>query len=378
MPDNPSETVVLAQSLIKRPSVTPDDAGCQPLIAKRLQAAGFTTENLPFGDVNNLWAVYGTSGPLFVFAGHTDVVPVGDLAVWKHPPFGAVIENGLLYGRGAADMKSSIAAMVIATERLLNTTQIKGRIGLLITSDEEGPAVDGTVKVVEHLQQSNVKPDWCIVGEPTSTTRLGDIIKNGRRGSMNGELVITGKQGHVAYPHLADNPIHRSTSALHELCEEKWDNGDEYFPPTTFQISNVNAGTGAENVIPGDLVIKFNFRFSTQSSTDELQNRVVRILEKHGLTYQLHWRISGQPFITEQGKLVNATVEAIEEVCGITAELSTSGGTSDGRFIATSGAEVLELGPRNDTIHQANECVSCADLDTLTRVYENVMRRLLT
>lgn len=373
-----SATVELAQSFIKKQSVTPDDADCQQLIASRLEPVGFDVQNLPFGEVKNLWATYGTEGPLFVFAGHTDVVPTGPADTWTHPPFAAVVDNNMLYGRGAADMKSSIAAMVVATERLLADTELKGRIGFLITSDEEGPAVDGTVKVVSHLQKSGVNIDWCIVGEPTSTSRLGDVIKNGRRGSMNGELIIKGKQGHVAYPHLADNPVHRASGAIQELCNESWDTGNEFFPPTSFQISNIHAGAGTENVIPGELAITFNFRFSTESTTDQLQERVTRVLEKHELTYKLKWRISGHPFITERGPLVEATVGAIRDVCAIQTELSTSGGTSDGRFIAPTGAEVLELGPLNDTIHQVDERVSCSDLNTLTDVYENILRRLLT
>ncbi|OED38321.1 succinyl-diaminopimelate desuccinylase [Chromatiales bacterium (ex Bugula neritina AB1)] len=371
-------SIALAQALIKKPSVTPADAGCQQLLAKRLAALGFAIEPLPFGEVSNLWACYGTSGPLFVFAGHTDVVPAGALESWTHPPFDAAIDNGFLYGRGAADMKSSIAAMVVAVERLLHDTKINGRIGFLITSDEEGPAVNGTAKVVEHLTTCGINMDWCIVGEPTSTSTLGDTIKNGRRGSMNGKLIVQGKQGHVAYPHLANNPVHTALAALAELTNEQWDNGNEFFPPTSFQISNIHSGTGAENVIPGNMEISFNFRFSPEVTDKQLQQRVNAILKKHNFPYELSWRVSGQPFITGRGALVKATADAIARNCNIDTELSTSGGTSDGRFIAPTGAEVLEFGPVNATIHQIDECVSCTDISTLSAVYEDILRRLLT
>ncbi len=372
-----SKTIDLAQQLIRCESVTPNDAGCQKIITDRLGNVGFQHENLRFEDVDNLWSVTQGEGPLFVFAGHTDVVPTGPLENWTHPPFAATIHKDYLFGRGAADMKSSIAAMVVAVERVLDKGDINGRIGFLITSDEEGPAVNGTVKVVEHLQSNKVKMNWCVVGEPTSTDHLGDIIKNGRRGSLNGDLVVKGKQGHVAYPHLGINPVHEFSAALSTLTQERWDNGNEFFPATTFQISNLNAGTGADNVIPGDLSVRFNFRFSTEVTAEELKDRVKKILDASDLNYEINWRLSGNPFITGRGELVQATVAAIKKVCNTDAELSTSGGTSDGRFIAPTGAQVLELGPCNATIHQVDECVSVSDLDKLTDVYEELLRQLL-
>jgi len=314
---------------------------------------------------------------LFVFAGHTDVVPTGPLENWTHPPFSAEIHDGNIYGRGTSDMKSSIAAMIVAVERVFEKGNVAGRVGFLITSDEEGPAVNGTVKVVQYLEQNNIDIDWCIVGEPTSTDTLGDVIKNGRRGSLNGDLTIKGKQGHVAYPHLGDNPVHKFADALQALTQEQWDNGNEFFPATTFQISNIHAGTGVTNVIPGELSVKFNFRFSTEVTADELQKRVEKILDSHKLKYDLKWNLSGNPFITGRGDLVNATVDAIQKVCNTEAELSTSGGTSDGRFIAPTGAQVLELGPCNATIHQIDEHVTVAELDVLTDVYEALLNNLL-
>ena len=372
-----SETIELAQQLIERQSVTPEDDGCQKIIADRLEKIGFKNTHLRFGDVDNLWSISKGSGPLFVFAGHTDVVPTGPLDSWTYPPFAAEIHNGLLYGRGAADMKSSIAAMIVAVERAINTKPINGRIGFLITSDEEGPAVNGTVKVIEHLEDEKTKIDWCVVGEPTSTSTLGDIIKNGRRGSLNGELIVKGKQGHVAYPHLGDNPIHRFAQALNALTTEQWDNGNEFFPATTFQISNIHAGTGVTNVIPGELQLNFNFRFSTELSADDLKTKVEVILAQHNLEYDVEWKLSGNPFITGRGDLVDATVDAIKQVSGTDAKLSTSGGTSDGRFIAPTGAQVLELGPCNATIHQIDEHVSVAELDKLTDVYQQLLSNLL-
>ncbi len=372
-----SETIKLAQQLVKRESVTPEDGGCQKIIANRLAALGFKHTHLRFEDVDNLWSVTEGDGPLFVFAGHTDVVPTGPLESWTHPPFGAEIHDGSIYGRGTSDMKSSIAAMVVAVERLFAKGPVNGRIGFLITSDEEGPAVNGTVKVVEYLEQNAIKMDWCIVGEPTSTNNLGDVIKNGRRGSLNGTLNITGKQGHVAYPHLGENPVHKFADALAALTREQWDNGNEFFPATTFQISNIHAGTGVTNVIPGEMEVKFNFRFSTEVTSDELQQRVKSILDAHELNYDLDWSLSGNPFITGRGELVDAAVSAIKKVCNTDAELSTSGGTSDGRFIAPTGAQVLELGPCNATIHQIDEHVTVAELDTLTDVYEELLTNLL-
>ncbi len=372
-----SETIKLAQQLVKRESVTPNDGGCQKIIANRLAALGFKHTHLRFEDVDNLWSVTEGDGPLFVFAGHTDVVPTGPLESWTHPPFGAEIHDGSIYGRGTSDMKSSIAAMVVAVERLFAKGPVNGRIGFLITSDEEGPAVNGTVKVVEFLEQNAIKMNWCIVGEPTSTNNLGDVIKNGRRGSLNGTLNIEGKQGHVAYPHLGENPVHKFADALAALTREQWDNGNEFFPATTFQISNIHAGTGVTNVIPGEMEVKFNFRFSTEVTSDELQQRVKSILDAHELNYDLDWSLSGNPFITGRGELVDATVSAIKKVCNTDAELSTSGGTSDGRFIAPTGAQVLELGPCNATIHQIDEHVAVAELDTLTDVYEELLTKLL-
>ena len=374
---NVSKTIELAQQLIQRHSVTPEDDGCQKIIADRLKKIGFNNTHLPFDDVDNLWSVSEGTGPLFVFAGHTDVVPTGPADNWAYPPFAAEIHDGLLYGRGAADMKSSIAAMIVAVERVIETKPINARIGFLITSDEEGPAVNGTVKVIEHLEDEKVKIDWCVVGEPTSTSTLGDIIKNGRRGSLNGELIVKGKQGHVAYPHLGDNPIHKFAKALNALTTEQWDNGNEFFPATTFQISNIHAGTGVSNVIPGELQLNFNFRFSTELSADDIKTRVEAILAQHNLDYDITWKLSGNPFITGRGDLVDATVDAIKQVSGTDAKLSTSGGTSDGRFIAPTGAQVLELGPCNATIHQIDEHVSVAELDKLTDVYQQLLSNLL-
>lgn len=372
-----SETIALAQQLIRCESVTPNDAGCQQIIAERLGAQGFQHKHLRFGDVDNLWSTTEGNGPLFVFAGHTDVVPTGSIESWTHPPFDAHIDEGQLFGRGAADMKSSIAAMIVAVERVMQRGPISGRIGFLITSDEEGPAVNGTVKVVDYLENNDTKIDWCVVGEPTSTSQLGDVIKNGRRGSLNGDLLIRGTQGHVAYPHLGDNPVHRFAEALNELTTAQWDRGNEFFPATTFQISNINAGTGVTNVIPGELSVKFNFRFSTEVTAEDLKKRVTNLLNNHKLNYDIEWSLSGNPFITGRGSLVNATANAIKQICNTNTELSTSGGTSDGRFIAPTGAQVLELGPCNATIHQVDEHVSVAELETLTDVYEQLLKNLL-
>ena len=373
-----SSTIELAEALIARASVTPEDAGCQPLVADRLQAIGFSIESMRFGEVDNLWARRGTSTPLFVFAGHTDVVPPGPLADWDSDPFTPSVRDGYLYGRGAADMKSSIAAMVTACERFIGRHAAhRGSIAFLLTSDEEGPSVDGTVRVIEYLKARGEQIDWCLVGEPSSRDQTGDVIKNGRRGSLNGVLRVRGQQGHVAYPQLADNPIHRSAAALAELVAAEWDAGNAHFPPTTFQISNINAGTGAENVIPGDLHIRFNLRFSTESSPENIQSRVLGILDKHGLDYSIDWKISGLPFITPAGELVDAARRAIHSVTGRETKLSTSGGTSDGRFIAPTGAQVVELGPLNATIHKTNECVNLAELDTLSSIYERILELLL-
>lgn len=374
-----SPTLQLTIDLIREPSVTPHDADCQTLMIRRLEAIGFRVERLRFGDVDNFWARRGEDGPVFCFAGHTDVVPTGPVEQWTVPPFEPCIEDGILTGRGAADMKGSLAAMVVACERFVLThPDHRGSIAFLITSDEEGVAVDGTVRVVETLEARNEKITWCLVGEPSSTTQVGDVIKNGRRGSLGGVLTVHGRQGHVAYPHLADNPIHRAAPALAELTSEVWDHGNQFFPATSFQISNINAGTGASNVIPGDLQVVFNFRFSTELTETQLRERTETILDRHGLRYTLDWKLSGHPFLTARGELVEAAVGAIRAVTGRETELSTSGGTSDGRFIAPTGAQVLELGPVNKTIHQIDECVAAADLDTLTDLYEGILERLLT
>jgi succinyl-diaminopimelate desuccinylase len=373
-----SPTLELSRALIERPSVTPDDHGCQQLLAARLQPLGFVIEHLRFGEVDNLWARRGNSKPLFVFAGHTDVVPPGPLHEWTSAPFKAVVRDGCLYGRGAADMKGSIAAMVTACERFIaGHADHSGSIGFLITSDEEGPSVNGTVKVVEVLTSRHEQIDWCLIGEPSCQQTIGDTIKNGRRGSLNGLLEIRGKQGHVAYPQLADNPIHRAAPALAELVAVEWDAGNEFFPPTTFQISNITAGSGTENVIPGRLNIMFNLRFSTASTADSIRSRIDEILTRHGLDYEITWKLSGAPFLTPAGELVDAARAAIQSTVGIETLLSTSGGTSDGRFIAPTGAQVVELGPVNATIHQINECVNAAELDKLTVIYEKILIQLL-
>ncbi|WP_201800086.1 succinyl-diaminopimelate desuccinylase [Beggiatoa leptomitoformis] len=373
-----SDTLDLAIDLISRPSVTPTDAGCQALMMARLQALGFEIEPLRFGDVDNFWARRGTAQPLLVFAGHTDVVPTGSLEAWRFPPFTPTLHDGMLYGRGAADMKGGLAAMLTACERFIQKNPAhKGSIGFLITSDEEGPSVDGTVKVVEHLKQRQTQIDWCIIGEPSSIKQVGDMVKNGRRGSLNGKLIIKGIQGHVAYPHLADNPIHRFSQALHTLCTTQWDNGNAFFPPTTFQISNLHAGTGAENVIPATLEVMFNFRYSTEVTHLDLQKQVETLLNQQGLIYELTWRLSGLPFLTTPAELVSATQAAIEEICEYPTELSTAGGTSDGRFIATMGTQVVELGVINQTIHKIDECVSIVELDKLSAIYERILEKLL-
>lgn len=373
-----SPTVQLACDLIARQSVTPADADCQTQMVARLQAIGFRVEHLRFGDVDNFWAVRGQQGPIFAFAGHTDVVPSGPEAQWQTPPFTPTIEDGMLYGRGAADMKGSLAAMVTACERFVaQNPEHSGRIAFLITSDEEGIAINGTVKVVEWLEQRNEKITWCLVGEPSSTHFVGDVIKNGRRGSLGAELTVLGKQGHVAYPHLAQNPIHQVAPALAELAAEEWDQGNAFFPATSFQISNINSGTGATNVIPGEAHVVFNFRFSTELTEEQLKTRTQAILDKHGLRYALKWHLSGHPFLTAAGPLVEAAQQAIAEVTGRATVLSTAGGTSDGRFIAPTGAQVVELGPVNATIHQVNECVLAEDLNQLSRIYEQILQRLL-
>jgi succinyl-diaminopimelate desuccinylase len=373
-----SETLELAQQLIQRPSVTPLDEGCQELIAKRLTAIGFNVETLQFEDVTNLWATLGSSGPLFVFAGHTDVVPTGPENNWLYPPFSATVADGFLHGRGAADMKGSIAAMVTAVERFLAVSELNARIGFLITSDEEGIAVNGTQKVIKELGDRNIKIDYCLVGEPSSSDQLGDTVKIGRRGSLGAKLVVTGTQGHVAYPQLAINPIHKILPVLRHLTDITWDEGNTSFPATSFQISNINAGTGATNVIPGRIEIVFNFRFSTELDAPTIKSRVTQLLDEAELDYQLNWSLSGNPFLTDTGKLVEAVSESIKKNCGYDTELSTAGGTSDGRFIAPTGAEVVELGPCNATIHQVDEKITVAELDKLSGVYQGVLQALVS
>ncbi|MEX0730006.1 MAG: succinyl-diaminopimelate desuccinylase [Aquisalimonadaceae bacterium] len=373
-----SDTLELAKTLIARPSVTPEDCGCQALMQERLAACGFHGETLRFEDVTNLWTRRGTQAPLLVFAGHTDVVPTGPEGSWSTPPFEPVVREGKLYGRGAADMKGSLAAFVTATERFVaNHPDHRGSIALLITSDEEGPSINGTRMVMETLQTRGEHIDWCLVGEPSSEVELADIVKIGRRGSLGGRLLVRGIQGHVAYPQKARNPIHALAPALLELTSARWDSGNASFPPTTFQVSNLNAGTGAGNVIPGEAELLFNFRFSTETTPEELQATVERILDRHDLDYTVDWTLSARPFLTESGELVDATRRAIRTVTGRETTLSTVGGTSDGRFIAPSGAQVVELGPVNDSIHQINEHVEVASLDGLSEIYEQILIELL-
>jgi succinyl-diaminopimelate desuccinylase len=374
-----SNTLELAKSLISKPSITPDDHGCQAIMIDRLNKIGFEIHPLKFGDVDNFWAVHGDSGPLFAFAGHTDVVPAGDENAWNTKPFEPTIKDGYLYGRGAADMKGGLASMVTATEKFIKENpNHKGRIAFLITSDEEGVAVNGTVKVMDYLKANEQKIDYCLLGEPSSTSSTGDVIKNGRRGSLNGVLKVNGKQGHVAYPHLAKNPIHLVSPALDDLCNQEWDNGNDYFPATSFQISNMHSGDGVTNVIPGDAQVKFNFRYSTETNKENLQKKVHEILDLHNLDYSIEWSHSGYPFLTPKGELVSACVEAIKKTKGIDTELSTSGGTSDGRFIAQEGTQVVELGPVNATIHQINESVLVQDLDDLSEIYYQVLRNIFS
>jgi len=374
-----SPTAALACELIRRPSVTPDDQGCQALMMQRLAAIGFRCEVMRIGEVDNFWAVRGDSGSVLCFAGHTDVVPIGDLAAWTYPPFAAHIdEAGMLHGRGAADMKGSLAAMLVAVERFVaEYPNHSGQIAFLITSDEEGPAEHGTKAVVERLRERQQRLDWCIVGEPSSTARLGDVVKNGRRGSLSCNIRVRGKQGHVAYPHLARNPIHLAAPALAQLTAQHWDSGNAFFPPTSFQISNIHGGTGADNVIPGELLVQCNFRFSTESSADSLKQRVIAILEKHRLDVELNWTLFGEPFFTAPGVLLDAVCASVENHCGYRPEAQTTGGTSDGRFIAQMGCQVVELGPLNATIHQIDEQVCLSDLERLTDIYQNCLKRLL-
>lgn len=372
------KTLALCCELIRHPSVTPDDAGCQALMMDRLAALGFSCTALRFGEVDNFWAERGNDGPILVFAGHTDVVPTGPVEQWHNPPFEPTLVEGSLYGRGAADMKGSLAAMVVACEEFVDQhPDHPGRIGFLITSDEEGDAIDGTVKVMDYLQQQGNPIDWCLVGEPSSSASLGDVIKNGRRGSLGAVLTVNGIQGHIAYPQLADNPIHRALPALAALTAEVWDRGNEFFPPTSLQISNINGGTGVTNVIPGTLQVLFNFRFSTEVTDTVLRERTQAILDAHALDYDIKWSLSGQPFLTPSGELVEAAVSSIAAVTGLATELSTSGGTSDGRFIAPSGAQVVEVGPINASIHKLNENVLAADLPRLADIYRGILERLL-
>ncbi len=376
MTDSP--VLALAKDLISRQSVTPEDAGCQDVMIERLKALGFEIEVMVFEDTTNFWARKGTEAPLFAFAGHTDVVPAGKLEQWHTPPFEPTVIDGHLHGRGAADMKGSLACMVVAVERFIaQYPDHKGSIGFLITSDEEGPFINGTTRVVDTLMERNELIDMCIVGEPSSTLKVGDVIKNGRRGSITGDITVKGTQGHVAYPHLANNPVHQALPAIAELTSIKWDDGNDYFPPTSFQIPNLSAGTGASNVIPGEFNIQFNLRFSTESTAEDIQRRVHSTLDAHGLDYDLHWTLSGLPFLTDTGDLLDAMVKAVSDVNHQVPELLTTGGTSDGRFIAQMGGQVVELGPVNATIHKVNECVSVQDLETLTDMYEKTLENLL-
>ena len=377
--DTEHAAIALTKELIRRQSVTPEDDGCQPLMAERLEKLGFTCESLPAEEVLNLWATRGSDGPTLVFAGHTDVVPPGPLEHWDSDPFVPSERDGFLYGRGAADMKASLAAMVVATESFVTRhPDHKGRIGYLITADEEGPAIHGTRYVVETLKSRGETIDWCVVGEPSSTATLGDIVKNGRRGSINATLTIRGQQGHVAYPHLADNPMHKAFSVLNQLCDIEWDQGNEFFDPTRLQFSNIQSGTGATNVIPGELTAVFNLRFSTETTAEAIKSKCEAVLDRSGIDFSIDWQLSGNPFLTEPGDLVDAVRASIVETTGVTTTLSTGGGTSDGRFIATMGSQIIELGPINASIHQRNEHVLVDDIPKLAQIYEGIMKRLLT
>ena len=373
-----SATLALTQEFMSRASVSPVDGGCQDLMIARLESIGFRVERMPFGPVENFWATRGTTGPLFCFAGHTDVVPTGPVEDWHSDPFSPVIRDGILYGRGAADMKSGLAAMITATEAFVGQYPLHhGRLAYLITSDEEGPSVDGTRRVVEVLRERGEKIDWCLVGEPASEERLGDTIKIGRRGSLSGRLTVHGVQGHVAYPQAADNPVHALAPALAELTSRTWDHGNAHFQPTTFQVSNISAGTGAPNVIPGELKARFNIRFSTEQTVGSLQTTVEGLLQRHGVKFTLDWFVSGLPFLTAPGVLSAAATRAVQEELGLTPKLSTGGGTSDGRFIAPMGAQVIELGVPNGTIHKVNECVRVGDVQALHRLYLRTLEILL-
>ena len=373
-----NEIINLAQNLIRRPSISPDDQGCQQMIAERLAKLGFDIEWMNFGETTNLWAKHGSSKPLVAFAGHTDVVPTGDERQWQYPPFSAEIVGDMLYGRGAADMKGSLASMIVAAEEYVKANPMhKGTIAFLITSDEEAAAKDGTTKVVDALMARGELIDYCMVGEPSSSQTLGDIVKNGRRGSITGNLYIQGIQGHVAYPHLAENPVHKAAPFLAELTQYQWDKGNEFFPPTSLQIANIQAGTGSNNVIPGELYVQFNLRYCTEVTDEIIKDKVAEMLQKHDLKYRIEWNLSGKPFLTKPNKLVKAVVNSLEQIVGITPKLDTGGGTSDARFIALMGGEVVELGPLNATIHKVNECVSVSDLATLGDVYKQMLVNLL-
>jgi len=373
-----SETLKLAEALIRRASVTPEDAGCQDLLAERLNTLDFKAERLNFNDTQNIWLKRGTAKPLFVFLGHTDVVPTGPLDKWQSPPFEPTIRDGKLYGRGTADMKGGIAAFITALERFIaKYPDHKGAIALMLTSDEEGIATNGVVKVVEVLEQRNEKIDWCLVGEPSSDKKIGDVIRVGRRGSLCAKLTVNGIQGHVAYPELANNPIHSFAPALKELTDEVWDNGNQFFPPTSLQVSNIHSGTGAENIIPGTVEVQFNLRFCTELNQEIIQQRTHAILDKHGFDYDIVWRLSGNPFLTDKGALIDAAHVAIKTVTGFETIDDTGGGTSDGRFIAPTGAQVIELGPLNESIHKVNENVGVEDLEILSAIYEQILIELL-
>lgn len=373
-----TDTLEILKDLIARESVTPFDAGCQDVIADRLGKLGFIEERLNFADTQNIWLRRGNAKPLFVFLGHTDVVPTGPLDAWISPPFTPAISDGKLYGRGAADMKGGIAAFMTAVERFLaDYPEPQGSIAVMLTSDEEGIATHGVVKVVEVLEARNEKIDWCLVGEPSSDKKIGDVIRVGRRGSLCAKLTIAGIQGHVAYPELAENPIHTLAPALKELTEEIWDQGNQFFPPTSLQVSNIHAGTGAENIIPGHVDVQFNLRFCTELDEQKIKQRTHAILDKHGFNYEIHWRLSGNPFLTEKGALIDAAHAAIKTVTGYETRDDTGGGTSDGRFIAPTGAEVIELGPLNESIHKINENVGLEDLEILSKIYENLLTNLL-
>ncbi len=378
VPSGPDDPVALTAALIRCPSVSPEDHGCLDLLCPRLEKLGFNNERIRFAPVENLWAKHGSGAPLLCFAGHTDVVPTGPREEWQTDPFEPTIKDGVMYGRGAADMKSGLAAMIVATERFISKhPKHKGTLAFLLTSDEEGPSIDGTRRVMEVLETRKEKIDWCLVGEPTSGDKLGDVVKIGRRGSLSGKLTVHGVQGHVAYPHLADNPVHAVAPALSELSSRSWDKGNQFFQPTTFQVSNISAGTGAPNVVPGELKLRFNIRFSTEQTVEKLQQTITEIFDRHKVNYTIEWFVSGLPFFTAPGVLSQAVQQSIKEFTGLATELSTTGGTSDGRFIAPTGAQVVELGVINASIHKVNESVRIADIEMLAKMYERVMELLL-